>query len=131
MKKFDPAYGSHAIEKIEVEEGNPYYHADGNCLIETATSKLIFACKNSVIPDYVKEIGERAFYGCHIESVDIPAGVEKIYNAFDRSLMYINYSGTAEQFKELIHFNVYNDSSITVNCINGTLKIDPDGISEV
>lgn len=63
------------IETIEVEEGNPYYHSAGNCLIETQTKTLVLGCKNSVIPDdgSVTKIGKCAFNGCQeLKSITVP-----------------------------------------------------------
>ncbi len=57
-------YESNEIEAITVKEGNPVYHSAGNCLIDTANKKVVFGCKNSVIPadGSVTTIGEYAFY---------------------------------------------------------------------
>ena len=52
-----------SIKSITVEEGNPIYHSAGNCLIETATKKLVLGSDNSVIPNdgSVTSIGMDAF----------------------------------------------------------------------
>lgn len=44
-------YDCENLRSIEVSPGNPVYHSDGNCIIETASKTLIAGCKNSVIPD--------------------------------------------------------------------------------
>ena len=92
-----------ALESITVEEGNPVYHSDGNCLIETATKTMVLGCKRSVIPtdgsvtcirgafsiceglteiiipDTVTEIGLGAFAMCTaLTSVTIPDSVTRI-----------------------------------------------------
>ena len=51
------------LEKLTVESGNNVYHSEGNCIIETATNRLVFGCKNSIIPSYITSIGN-AFWGC-------------------------------------------------------------------
>lgn len=69
------------IETIEVEEGNPYYHSAGNCLIETQTKTLVLGCKNSVIPDdgSVTKIGKCAFNGCQaLKRIEIPESVTEL-----------------------------------------------------
>ena len=67
------------LESIVVAEGNPVYHSENNCIIETETNVLVLGCKNSVIPDYVTEIGACAFDGCKgLTSGVIPEGVSKI-----------------------------------------------------
>lgn len=74
------------IETIEVEEGNPFYHSAGNCLIETDTKTLVLGCKNSVIPDdgSVTKIGKCAFNGCQaLKRIEIPNCVTELgYMAF-------------------------------------------------
>lgn len=45
-----PFFGCTSLEKITVEEGNPVYHSDGNCLISTESKTLILGCSQSVIP---------------------------------------------------------------------------------
>lgn len=53
-------------EKIEVAEGNMYYHVAGNCLIETRSKTLILGGKVSAISDdgSVTKIESGAFAGC-------------------------------------------------------------------
>ena len=71
------------LSAIAVEEGNPVYKSDQNCVIRKADNVLIAGCKTSVIPAYVKRIGPYAFQGCSFTSIVIPEGVEKIgSNAF-------------------------------------------------
>ncbi|MBQ7325220.1 MAG: leucine-rich repeat domain-containing protein [Clostridia bacterium] len=69
------------LREITVEAGNPVYHSQGNCLIETATGVLVVGCNNSVIPDdgSVTEIGRTAFYHCEgLTEITIPEGVTTI-----------------------------------------------------
>ena len=61
-----------------MQEGNPIYKSDGNCIIRKADNELVTGCKASVIPDYVKGIGNGAFKGCTPNEVVIPNGVEYI-----------------------------------------------------
>lgn len=69
------------LESITVAEGNPVYHAAGNCLIETATGTVIVGCSASVIPNdgSVKAIGFAAFSGCTtLTEINIPASVTEL-----------------------------------------------------
>ena len=57
-----------------------YYDSrnDCNAIIETATNTLIIGCKSTVIPSDVTSIGNYAFYGGGIISLDIPSSVKSI-----------------------------------------------------
>lgn len=66
------------LSAIAVEEGNPVYKSDQNCILRKSDNQLVAGCKTSVIPAYVKRIGPYAFQGCSFTSIVIPEGVEKI-----------------------------------------------------
>ena len=71
------------LTSITVEKGNTKYDSRDNCnaIIETNTNKLIAGCKNTVIPNSVTSIGERAFYYCSsLTSITIPNSVTSIGN---------------------------------------------------
>ena len=74
------------LTSIVVATGNPIYHSDGNCLIETESKTLIVGCQTSVIPadGSVTSIGKSAFYFCTaLTSITIPDSVMSIgENAF-------------------------------------------------
>ena len=76
-----PAFGANDSQRIVVEEGNTVYHSSGNCLIETASKKLILGCANSVIPSdgSVTSIGGDAFLRCDsLTSIVIPGSITSI-----------------------------------------------------
>ena len=69
------------IEEMIVHEENKFYDSRNNCngIIEKERNSLIYGCKNTVIPNDVKEIRDKAFYGIStLESIYIPASVTKI-----------------------------------------------------
>ncbi len=91
------------LEVIEVDERNPCYDSRGNCnaLIHSASNTLLLGGCNTCIPDGIKAIGWHAFYMCErltviripnsvrtigeeafwgsgLTSVDIPEGVQEI-----------------------------------------------------
>ena len=73
--------GCSNLTEIRVTEGNPVFHSDGNCLIETKTKTLVLGFKNSVIPNdgSVTSIGPLAFSTCSgLTSIDIPDSVTSI-----------------------------------------------------
>ena len=71
---------------IVVDGRNKKYDSRDNCnaIIEKSTNSLLVGCKNTIIPDSVTTIGDRAFYGCSgLTSVTIPNSVTTIGdNAF-------------------------------------------------
>ena len=69
------------INSISVSLENTIYKAEMNCLIEKSTNKLIFACNNSIIPNYITAIGEGSFAECNgIKFIEIPSSVRVIEN---------------------------------------------------
>lgn len=101
------------LESITVEEDNPIYSSDGNCLINKKNGKnssVILGCKNSkipendvkrlkghcfvncngleqfVIPDNISRIGDRIFNQCtNLQVIEIGTGVVQISNNAFRS----------------------------------------------
>ena len=71
------------LESIVVEEGNPNFCSNGNCLLSKDGKTLICGCKSSKIPESVEHIGDNAFLACGITSIEIPYNVTTIgKNAF-------------------------------------------------
>ena len=73
------------LEKIAVEEGNEYFFAEGNCLIERESGRLVLAGIGSVLPTdgSIKSIGRGAFTGRKdLTDLVIPDGVTVIKDAF-------------------------------------------------
>lgn len=68
------------LEQIIVELGNMVYDSRENCnaVIETNTNRLVTGCKNTVIPNSVTKIGNRAFSGSGLASITIPNSVTLI-----------------------------------------------------
>lgn len=69
------------MERLEVEEGNPVYHSEGNCIIDSKTDTLVLGCKNTAIPSdgSVTKIGDHAFGCCSgLKSIRIPDNVVSI-----------------------------------------------------
>ena len=74
----NPFRGSQSVTSISVEEGNPVYYSEGNCLIERDTKTLIVGCRNSVIPNDVVAIGKAAFERGMEGPLCLPASVTSL-----------------------------------------------------
>lgn len=88
VQKLDgnPFVGCNALQELIVEEGNQFFHAEGNCIIETATNTISVGCNYSVIPSYAKIIGYCAFCNFNYETFEVPEGIVSIEeSAFNNS----------------------------------------------
>ncbi len=108
------------LASIVIEEGNPVYDSRENCnaLIETASNRLIYGCKGTVIPNGVTTIGQGSFKNCAgLTSIIIPNSVTTIENAaFQKcsGLTYI-YLGTGlENIPEYV-FEDCNLKTVEIN----------------
>ncbi len=137
--------GCSSLTSITVNEGNPVYHSDGNCLIETQSKTLIAGCLSSVVPadGSVTSIGNYAFLLCRdLTSITIPWGVASIgkvafancynltsivipdsvtfidYGAFAgcESLETVYYTGSEAEWNE-IEIGVSNGNLLNANII--------------
>lgn len=73
--------GCDELSTVIVREGNTTFDSRNNCnaVIITASNALLMGCKNTVIPDGVKEIAPKAFYGCKgLTSISLPESVVTI-----------------------------------------------------
>ena len=154
---YDWPYGSSAfaacedLASIVVSPDNTVFDSRNNCnaIINTETNTLIEGCKQSVIPESVKEIGMTAFNGITgLTSIEIPEGVEKVsHMAFSgcSNLSYISLPSTMKRIEsfafsycknlqemrcyantppESYYNNVFDNSSVT----DATLKVPEEAI---
>ena len=65
---------------MTVDQANPVFDSRDNCnaIIVTETNELIIGCVNTVIPNTVTAIGDDAFCGLALTSIDIPNSVISI-----------------------------------------------------
>ena len=96
------------LESITVAEGNPVYHSAGDCIIETATGRVILCTQASVIPSdgSATTIADGA-YNANVRDeayqLVIPSAVTTIEeNAFSRrAKLTIYYHGTQAQWESV------------------------------
>lgn len=73
--------GCNSLTSMTVDAANPRYDSRDSCnaIIETATSTLLYGCKNTVIPGSVTAIGAGAFKLCTAPStLTIPGSVRTV-----------------------------------------------------
>ena len=98
----NPFYSSAKIESVMVEEGNPVYYSENNCVIQQATNTLVIGCKNSVIPEGIETIGPFAFGQCGLTQMpEIPSSVTTIG---DHAFLSCNDYGSLVIPETVTHF---------------------------
>ena len=107
---------------IVVDSGNTKYDSRNGCnaIIETASNTLITGCQNTIIPNSVTSIGEDAFSGCALTSIEIPNSVTSIGDyafAYCECLTKITCWATTPPAIESYTFSDYSaDLYVPVGC---------------
>ena len=142
--------GVHVTESITVAPGNPYYHAAGNCLIETATKTLLLYCDNGEIPadGSVTRIAGSAFsYSAPTAGFSVPDCVTRIdaslrhgewFDAQPDGVVYagkvaVGYKGDMPENTDLVLQSgcVGIADSAFYNCINLRSVTIPQGVTYI
>ena len=97
--------GCSSLRSLVVEAGNPTYHSTDNCLIYTASKRLIAGCSTSVIPKdgSVTYLEFDAFLDqTALESIVIPKAITRIgETCFRRCNAIAYYEGTSTDWKSV------------------------------
>lgn len=97
-------YYTRNLESLSVKEGNTVYKSEGNAIIEKSTNKLVYGCKNTVIPSSVTSIGYMAFSAIPgLTEITIPNSVESMEGAVfwaDESLSKVTLSANITNLGE-------------------------------
>lgn len=120
-----------SMEEIKVSENNEKYVGINNCLIEKRTKKLVWGCKNSVIPNdgSVIKIDYAAFKDCSgLTSITIPASIREIAsNAFVgcSGLEKIEVESGNKIYKNINNCLIKKDGkTLVLGCKNSVIPAD-------
>ena len=121
-----------SIESITVNQYNPYFYGEGNCVIDRETGDLLVGCSTSIIPttSNVTKIKAFAFYGCEaMTSITIPKNIKKIEtSAFSDcvNLTDVYYDGTKAEWDAIAPgtWNSFGSESCVLHCTDGDFEVE-------
>ena len=90
-----------SLAELTVDEANQHFKSENNCILDKSGETLRFGCKNSIIPDGVKTIGNHAFWGCSkLTKLDLPESITTIsgWSLTDTGLTEINIPRNCKHF---------------------------------
>lgn len=81
-----------SIEDITVDEGNQTFDSRNDCkaIIEKESKRLVRGCINTVIPNEIEIIGDFAFSGCYMQSINLPDGLTTIGEGAFHACYYLS-----------------------------------------
>lgn len=118
------------LVSIQVDPDNTYYDSRFNCdaIIEKSSDRLIAGCQNTIIPNNVKKIGERAFSGCeNLASIVIPPSIKHIESYAFENCYHLNevtlcaFGSPFAMTESYEEFTVSNNAFSGIDLANVTL----------
>ena len=85
------------LKLVVIEEANPNYYVDNNCVINKHTKELVSGCDNFIIPNGVVKIGGDSLSLSKLSKLEIPYGVtsiEELAFAFCENLKEVTLPST-------------------------------------
>ena len=125
------------LSSIEVEAGNTVYDSRDNCnaIIKTNENVLVYACKNTFIPNTITGIGYRAFSDCRdMTSINIPSSVQSIgqeafSNCTSLSSIEVEAGNTVYDSRDNCNAIIRTaDNTLIQGCKNSTI---PNGVVSI
>ena len=119
---------SDSVLEVVVDPNNRVYDSrdNCNCIIETATNKLLFGCVNSFIPNTIVKIGANAFeFASFLRNLTIPASVSEIGDyAFEgcTNLREVIVNATVPPTAGYYIFRYYNSNYLTIKVPAGSVE---------
>ena len=104
------------IESITVSSANNAFDSRNNCnaVIETERDNLVFGCKNTLIPNSVRSIGDFAFIYCvGLNQISIPYYVDNIGNSSFQNCTDLKHVSFPKYLRTIGDKAFYNCSGLT------------------
>ena len=114
------AFFNNDIESVIVDAGNKTYDSRDNCnaIIRTDNNELLFASRNTIIPNGIITIGKQAFMGLIMKTINIPNSVTTIrVSAFQGcdSLVSIDIPNSVTTIETNAFQNCWNLSTLSLS----------------
>lgn len=111
-----------SLTSITVDSNNSAYDSRNNCnaLIKTSTNELILGCRNTIIPNGVRTIGNSAFINCSglTGNFDIPNSVTTIGSNAFRPCTGLTSITIGTGISSIAMYAFYGCSSLTSITVN-------------
>lgn len=124
-------YGCFSLTEIEAAEDNPFFMAEGNCLIARQDKTVLVGGNKSEVPEGVLRIGDYAFLGRdRLLSVSLPKSLVSIGDFAFRdctSLTVIVYNGSHTQWLSVAKGQEWNKNvkeGLIVRCNDGDFPVE-------